>query len=266
MDAPDEPERGEPRPARAACPAGGADRPVPRPDRPGLLPQDRTCPRGTTSSTKQERWDVQARFWEAVAPALRRQPGRLLLRPDERAGRPRRQAQGRRLARPARSAASTSSSSSRSTRPAATADGDRPRVGREAGRRHPQARQAAPHHRRPGDWSRPQGLTPASCRRSPRPRLRLRPPLPREGQDRRGAEDARRLRRRQAGGDRGDVPAEVRAESSASSSTARGTARPAVDRLLLGQDARQSCSRVEGDPRPAAARWLELFQELHPPQ
>ena len=32
-----------------------------------------------------ERWEVQAKFWEAVARTCRRSSGRLLLRPDERA-------------------------------------------------------------------------------------------------------------------------------------------------------------------------------------
>ena len=61
-----------------------------------------------------DRWDAQARFWEAVPARCAEEPGRLLLRPDERAGRARRQSEGRRLARPGRSAASTSCSSSRS--------------------------------------------------------------------------------------------------------------------------------------------------------
>ena len=33
--------------------------------------------------SEQDRWEVQARFWEAVAAPLRRESRRLLLRPDE---------------------------------------------------------------------------------------------------------------------------------------------------------------------------------------
>ncbi len=51
--------------------------------------------------SEKDRWDVQARFWEAVAERLRQEPGHLLLRPDERAGRARRQQETRRLARAA---------------------------------------------------------------------------------------------------------------------------------------------------------------------
>ena len=65
--------------------------------------------------SEKERWDVQARFWQAVAGRVRGQPRRLLLRPDERAGGARRQAEGRWLAG-LPSPGSTSSSSSRWTR------------------------------------------------------------------------------------------------------------------------------------------------------
>ena len=54
-----------------------------------------------------ERWRAQARFWEAVARPLRRQPGHLLLRPDERTHRSRRHTQTRRLAHGRTQAGST---------------------------------------------------------------------------------------------------------------------------------------------------------------
>ncbi len=41
--------------------------------------------------SEKERWDAQARFWEAVAGRCAEEQRRLLLRPDERAGRARRQ-------------------------------------------------------------------------------------------------------------------------------------------------------------------------------
>ena len=139
---------------------------------------------------EKDRWDGQARFWEAVAGRCAEQPGRLLLRPDERAGRARRQAQGRRLARARRSAASTSSSSSRSTRPTGRGRTSPAQWIKHAGRRHPQGRPAAPDHGRPG------GLEPGPAGADlglragedrGRPRLPLRPHLPGEGQGGRGA-------------------------------------------------------------------------------
>ena len=61
------------------------------------------------------RWDVQARFWKAVAGGLQGQPRHLLLRPDERADPHRRRRQERSGSPASLWAASTSSSGSRST-------------------------------------------------------------------------------------------------------------------------------------------------------
>ena len=49
--------------------------------------------------SEKDRWGVQARFWQAVAGRARRQPRRILLRPDERAGGAGRPPPRRRLAR-----------------------------------------------------------------------------------------------------------------------------------------------------------------------
>ncbi len=48
--------------------------------------------------TESERWAVQGRFWEAIARRVRGESRGVLLRLDERAGRPRRQAGPRRMA------------------------------------------------------------------------------------------------------------------------------------------------------------------------
>ena len=48
--------------------------------------------------SEKERWDAQARFLGGRRRAVREEPRRLLLRPDERAGRARQQGRGRRLA------------------------------------------------------------------------------------------------------------------------------------------------------------------------
>jgi sugar phosphate isomerase/epimerase len=56
------------------------------------------------------RWEAQARFWEAVAAPLYEEPGDLLLRPDERAGRARQQSAKRRTGSVRPSATNTSCS------------------------------------------------------------------------------------------------------------------------------------------------------------
>ena len=62
--------------------------------------------------TEKDRWDVQARFWQAVAGSVQGQPRRFLLRPDERAGRRRaaRRKDGDWLPAPSRGSTSFSSS------------------------------------------------------------------------------------------------------------------------------------------------------------
>ena len=189
---------------------------------------------------------MQARFWEAVAGTLQGQPRRLLLRPDERAGRARRAS-----ARPATgsgppSAASTSSSSSPWTRPAARG----PTIARQwvkqlaaAIRKHDK-----PHLVTVGlvDWSldRP-GLTSGFVPEEVAADLdflcvHL---YPEKGKVDEALETLQGVRRRQAGGDRGDVPAEVLAwRSSSSSSTSRGRTPPAGS-ASTGARRPRSCGR-----------------------
>ena len=88
--------------------------PLPRPDRPGLLPQEGRA-RLVRRALGIRALGRPGPLLGGGRPALRREPRRLLLRPDERAGRPR-QAGRPATGSPAPSAASTSSSSSRSTR------------------------------------------------------------------------------------------------------------------------------------------------------
>ena len=100
MDAPDKPnEKALDRLAKLLAP-GREGTPLPRSDRPGLLPQE-----GRAGLVRQARREGSL---GRAGPLLggrggpvRKKPGRLLLRPDERAGRARRQTEGRRLAGPA---------------------------------------------------------------------------------------------------------------------------------------------------------------------
>ena len=106
-------QREEPGSARPTADAGRADGPLSRPDRPGLLPQERRA-RVVRHALGTGRWAVQARFWEAIARRCADSPAvfcyDLMNEPV---------VPGKRdpaTGWPAPSPASTSSSSSRSTR------------------------------------------------------------------------------------------------------------------------------------------------------
>ena len=191
------------------------------------------------------------------------EPRRLLLRPDERAG--------RRPAASARTAtgsgppspASTSSSSSRWIR----RTGPRPDIARPwvkqlvAG--DPQGR---PRHLVTVglvDWSldRP-GLTSGFVPEKIAGDLdficvHL---YPEKGKLDEALETLKGFDSRQAGGDRGDVPAEVFPEGTGSSSSIGREARAGLDRLLLGQAARGT-AQVEDDRRRDPARLARAIRE-----
>ena len=215
---------------------------------------------------EKERWDVQGRFWEAVAAAMRQEPGDLLLRPDERAGRARRHAGSPATGwgRPSWAATPvTSSSSSRWNKrnvPGPKSPANGVTSWRTAIRKHDQ-RHLVTVGLVPWSLDRPGsdlGLrAQGDC---PRTGFHRRSPLPREGQGQGGVGYAVGLRRGQAGGHRGDVPAELLIPGVRAVPRRVKENGLRLDRVLLGEDAR-GIPEVAHDSRCHRARLARILSK-----